>query len=66
MGGTAPSHVSEKNDLQSIERARVGTMSSGVAALNQDGPSPCLVAWDGRPWALQEQVEGCDGKAELI
>ena len=39
-------------------------MSSGVAVLNGNGPSPWLVAWDGRPRALWEKVEGSHEKAE--
>ena len=53
-----PSHASVRNDFpgqmrgKPSERSGVVTMSSGVSVLNGDGPSPWLVAWDGRPWAL--------------
>lgn len=69
-GGTmGPSHVSVRNDFpghmrgKPIERSGMVTMSSGVAVLNVHGPSSWLVAWDGRPWAMQQQVEGCHKKA---
>lgn len=71
MGGTAgPSHVNVRNGCpgqtrgKAIERSGVVARSSGVAVLNGDGPRPWLVAWDGRSWALWEQMEGCLEKAE--
>ena len=57
-GTMGPSHASVRNDFpgqmrgKPSERSGVVTMSSGVSVLNGDGPSPWLVAWDGRPWAL--------------
>jgi len=68
-----PSHVivGVKNDFpgqtrdKPIETNGVVTVSSGVAMLSGDGPSPWLVAWDGRPLALQEQAEGCLEKAQV-
>lgn len=69
-GTTGPSHVCARNDFpgqmrgKPIERSGVVAMSFGLAVLNGDGPSPWLVAWDGRPWALREQMEVCYEKAE--